>query len=222
MAPMPTVIFDLDGTLVDTAPDLTGALNFVLRAEGRVAVALAEVRHLVGLGARRLIERGLENSGGMLPESEIDRLLVSFLEFYSENLAVESRVFAGVAETLDEIAATGARMGICTNKPEGLSVRLIAEVGLARHFPVILGADSVARRKPDPGHLLETIARLGGDPDRSVMVGDSENDITTARAAGVPVIAVSFGYSMAAPEELGADAVIRDFRELPEVLARLA
>lgn len=222
MAPMPTVIFDLDGTLVDTAPDLTGALNFVLRAEGRAAVALGEVRHMVGLGGRRLIERGLEKSGGILPEVEIDRLLVSFLEFYSENLAVESRVFAGVAETLDEIAATGARMGICTNKPEGLSVRLIAEVGLARHFSVILGADSVARRKPDPGHLLETIARLGGDRAFSVMVGDSENDVATARAAGVPVIAVSFGYSMVAPEELGADAVIRDFRQLPEVLKSLA
>ena len=222
MAPLRTVIFDLDGTLVDTAPDLTAALNFVLRAEGRATVALGEVRHLVGHGARKLIERGLGTTGGMLPEAEIDRLLVSFLEFYSENLAVESRVFAGVAETLDEIAGAGAAMGICTNKPEGLSVRLIAEVGLARHFTVILGADSVARRKPDPGHLLKTIAHLGGDPDRSVMVGDSENDIATARAAGVKVIAVSFGYSMAAPEALGADAVIRDFRELPAVLARLA
>ncbi len=216
-----TIVFDLDGTLVDTAPDLTAALNHVLLSEGRPALPLAEVRNLVGHGARALIERGMGLNGPKPSEPDLQRMLKLFLSYYGENIANQSTLFPGVIETLDHFRAQQARLGVCTNKPTGLSHDLFSALDMHRHFEAILGSDSLAVRKPDPLHLLETIRQAGGDPARAVMVGDSATDIDTARAANIPVVAVSFGYSLTPVHELGADVVIDTFEALTEVLPPL-
>ena len=216
-----TIVFDLDGTLVDTAPDLTAALNHVLLSEGRPALPLAEVRNLVGHGARALIERGMGLNGPKPSEPDLQRMLKLFLSYYGENIANQSTLFPGVIETLDHFRAQQARLGVCTNKPTGLSHDLFSALDMHRHFEAILGSDSLPVRKPDPLHLLETIRQAGGDPARAVMVGDSATDIDTARAANIPVVAVSFGYSLTPVHELGADVVIDTFEALTEVLPPL-
>ncbi|MFQ5534402.1 MAG: phosphoglycolate phosphatase [Sphingomonadales bacterium] len=221
MARQDAIIFDLDGTLVDTAPDLTKALNHVLKSLGRDDVRENQVRHMVGLGGRKLLECGLAITGETPAASDIDALLARFLEYYSQNLSVFSTVFPGAIEILTELQDQGVKLGICTNKPIAFSHRLVHALGLGDFFPVILGSDSVKRRKPDPDHLWQTIDQLGASRARSVMVGDSENDVRTAKAARVPVVAVTFGYSHIAPEKLGADAIISDFHDLPAVLADL-
>jgi len=216
-----TIVFDLDGTLVDTAPDLTAALNHVLLSEGRPALPQAEVRNLVGHGARALIERGMNLNGPKPSEPDLQRMLKLFLGYYGENIANQSTLFPGVTETLEHFRAQQARLGVCTNKPTGLSRDLFTALDMHRHFDAILGSDSLAVRKPDPLHLTETIRQAGGDPARAVMVGDSATDIDTARAANIPVVAVSFGYSLTPVHELGADVVVDTFEALTEVLPRL-
>lgn len=216
-----TIVFDLDGTLVDTAPDLTAALNHVLESEGRPALAQAEVRNLVGHGARALIERGMSIDGYEPSEPHLQRMLKLFLSFYGENVANHSAIFPGVTATLDHFRTRRARLGVCTNKPTGLSKALLTELDMLGHFEAILGSDSLPVRKPDPLHLIETIRQAGGDPARAVMVGDSATDVDTARAANIPVVAVTFGYSATPVHELGADIVIDTFDALTEVLPRL-
>ena len=216
-----TIVFDLDGTLVDTAPDLTAALNHVLIHEGRPALPQAEVRNLVGHGARALIERGTSLDGPTPSEPELQRMLKLFLRFYGDNIANHSTLFPGVIETLEHFRAGQARLGICTNKPTGLTLALLAALNMQHHFEAILGSDSLSVRKPDPRHLLETILQAGGDPARAIMVGDSATDIDTAKAAAIPVVAVSFGYTQTPVRELGADVVIDKFNDLREVLPRL-
>lgn len=217
-----TIVFDLDGTLVDTAPDLCGALNWVLEREGRPLVPVEDVRHMVGEGARKLIERGLAASGPTPDAAEIEDHVVHFLDHYRRNLSAQSALFPGVEETLDALTGEGAQIAICTNKPEGLAVQLMDELGLGHRFPVILGGDSLPVRKPDPGHLLGTIQRMGAALSDTVFVGDSHVDVATARAARVPVIAVSFGYSLVDASQLGADTVIDRFSELIPALDHLA
>lgn len=214
-----TIIFDLDGTLVDTAPDLAAALNAVLTRAGRPAVPIDEVRHLVGRGARKLIERVLETSGTAPGPGEIDDFVAHFLEHYGANIATASRPFAAAEATVRRLAARGHKIGICTNKPEALSWKLMEALGLRDLFPVILGADSRPYRKPDPRHLLDTIAALGGGRENAVLIGDSDTDVKTARAAAVPVIVVSFGYTEIPAHELGADVVIDHFDELERAIS---
>lgn len=217
-----TIVFDLDGTLVDTAPDLGAALNHVLASEGRPPVPNTEVLHgMVGYGARALIERGMAASGALPPEREMQILLERFLSYYAANIANHSLPFPGVIETLAHFQSCDARLAVCTNKPAGLCRTLFAALDLGAYFPVILGGDSLQVRKPDPFHLLETIRQAGGDPGRAVMVGDSAADVDAARAAGVPVVAVSFGYTLTPVNTLGADVVIDRFHELIGVLPRL-
>jgi len=216
-----TIVFDLDGTLVDTAPDLTAALNHVLVNEGRQALPQAEVRNLVGHGARALIQRGMSIGSPPPPEPELQRMLKLFLDYYGENIANHSTLFPGVIETLNHFRTQQALLAVCTNKPTGLSNDLFTALAMHGHFEAILGSDSLAVRKPDPLHLLETIRQAGGDPARAVMVGDSATDIDTARAANIPVVAVSFGYTQTPVHELGADIVIDDFKALIDVLPRL-
>ena len=218
----PTIAFDLDGTLVDTAPDLLAALNFVLGEAGLAPVEEERLRSLVGGGARLMIERGLAMRGAPANEADVDRMLDDFLRFYEKHIADRSRPFPGAAETLDALAAEGARLIVVTNKIERYSVRLLETLGLARHFSVIAGPDTFGVRKPDPGHLLRAVERAGGARERTIMVGDSITDVNTARAAGVPVIAVSFGYRDGTVEELGADHVVDRLDEIPAALARLA
>jgi phosphoglycolate phosphatase len=216
-----TVVFDLDGTLIDTAPDLTAALNAVMVREGRAPVPLDEVRHMVGRGARVLIERAMAASGGAAEERDIKALIEHFLEHYDANIAVASRPFDGAEALVRRLAARGHRIGICTNKPEALSLKLMSALNLRDLFPVILGADSRPYRKPDPRHLLDTIADLGGRAGSAVLIGDSETDVATARAANVPVIVVSFGYTETPVHELGADAVVNHFDALEAAIRAL-
>lgn len=220
-AAFPTIVLDLDGTLVETAPDLCAALNHVLSTEGRPGLSVDQVRDLVGEGARRLIERGLAASGPEPDADEIEAHLPLFLEFYGANIANESAPFPGVRETLAALNAQGARLGICTNKPHALTCKLLRALNLETCFEAVLGGDSLAVRKPDPGHLLGVVEALGAERSGTVMVGDSPIDVACARAAGVPVVAVSYGYSRVAAADLGADLVIERFAELPAALARL-
>ena len=216
-----TVVFDLDGTLVDTAPDLIGTLNLMLADAGLPTVPPASARHLVGRGARHLLEHGFREAGADLSRERADALAERFVDLYLERIADESRPFEGVEAALDELAAAGARLAVCTNKLTGLSNALLDALGLASRFAAVLGPDAAARRKPDADHLLRTIERAGGDPARAVMVGDSETDVGAARNAGVPVIVVSFGYTEIPPQELGADVLIDRYADLPAATARL-
>lgn len=217
----PTVVFDLDGTLVDTAPDLVATLNAVLKQLGLAAIPYENARNFVGGGARMMIERGLGAQGRALPASEIDRLTTDFLAHYSAHSAEHSRVFPGVGAVLDELAAGGYRLAVCTNKFVRLAVPLLSALGLAGHFAAICGPETFGVSKPDPAILRGTIERAGGCLDQTVMIGDSATDIATARAAGVPVIAVDFGYTEIPVAELGPDAVVSAFSELPAAISAL-
>jgi phosphoglycolate phosphatase len=216
-----SVIFDLDGTLVDTAPDLTAALNAVLIRAGRSTVPLDEVRHMVGRGARALIERAMAETGPPADAAAMDDMFRHFLEHYEANISATSRPFAGAEAVVGRLSARGHLVGVCTNKPEGLSLKLLSELKLRDLFPVVLGADSRPYRKPDPRHLWDTISALGGRKESAVMIGDSDTDVNTAHAANVPVIAVSFGYTETPARDLGADIVIDHFDELEAALRKI-
>ena len=215
-----TVVFDLDGTLVDTAPDLCAALNHALRELGRPPVPAADVRHMVGHGARKLLERGLAASGDVSP-ALVEAGVAPFLGYYADHIADGSRPYPGVEVALDTLALAGCRLAICTNKPVALSRALVSALGWDGRFVANLGFDSVAAPKPDPGHLLAAIVAAGGQRETAAFVGDSITDTTTARAAGVPVIAVSFGFSDRPIAELGADGVIDHYDDLIPALQRL-
>jgi phosphoglycolate phosphatase len=210
-----TVVFDLDGTLVDTAPDLVETLNVVFAREGLPAVPFERARNLIGGGARMMIERGLQAEGRSCTPAEIDRLFRQFTQYYSAHIADRSRPFPALEAALDGMAADGARFAVCTNKLEALSVKLLDALNLSRHFVTVCGQDTFGLQKPDPQMLLKTIRQAGGDPKRAVMVGDSANDINVARAANVPVVAVDFGYTEIPVTEFNPDRVISRFDELP-------
>jgi phosphoglycolate phosphatase len=206
-----TIVFDLDGTLVDTAPDLTNALNDVLTRHGHAAVSAEAVRASVGLGARVMIEEALRRAG---VTDDVDGMLAEFLIHYETNIARESRPFPGAVAALEALASGGARLAVCTNKREYLSRRLLQALELEGYFSVIAGRDTFAVAKPDPGHLTGVVALAGGEPSRAVMVGDSAVDVRTAKAASVPVILVSFGYAASPLDGLDPDAMIDHFDAL--------
>ena len=214
----PTVVFDLDGTLVDSAPDLVATLNIVFARIGLPPVAYDAARNMVGGGARAMIVRGLKAEGRTLDVAEVDRLVSDFIDHYSVHIADRSRPFPGLEATLDALAARGCRFAVCTNKLEWLAVRLLDALALSERFAAICGGDTFGLQKPDPELLRRTIARAGGDADWAVMVGDSITDIATARGAGVPVVAVDYGYSQTPVTELGADRVISALSALPNAV----
>lgn len=216
--PFDLIVFDLDGTLVDTGPDLTAALNHVLVRKGRQTVTETAVRDMVGLGAARLLERGFNATGGGTPEL-VEEGLADFLSFYADNICVHSRPYAGVEEALDHLLDAGKRLAVCTNKPVGMSEALLDALGWTGRFAANLGGDSLEVRKPNPLHLQETIARAGGGA--AAFVGDSIVDVNTARAASVPIITVSFGFADRSASELGGDILIHHFDELVPALQRL-
>jgi phosphoglycolate phosphatase len=216
-----TLVFDLDGTLVDTAPDLIGALNATLAAEDLPPVELADANHLVGAGVRALVERGLKEHGAVVSPQRFEALMGIFLDHYTANIARLSRPFEGAVDALTAFAAEGARLAICTNKLEGLSLALLGQLGLDRHFAAICGGDTFGVPKPDPRHLLGTIARAGGEPRRAVMIGDSLTDLRAGREAHVPVVLVDFGYTDVPAAELGADAVVSHFRDVRQAVESL-
>jgi phosphoglycolate phosphatase len=217
----PTVIFDLDGTLIDSAPDLVATLNVIFARNGLAPVAYDTARNMVGGGARAMIGRGLEAEGRTLAAAEVDRLVADFIDYYGAHIADHSRPFPGLDAALDQLAAAGCRVAVCTNKLEWLSLRLLDAFALSQRFVAVCGADTFGLRKPDPELLRLTLARAGGSADRAVMVGDSINDVATARAAGIPVVAVDYGYTETPVDQLAPDRVISALSDLPDAVFEL-
>jgi len=215
----PTLVLDLDGTLVDTAGDLLATLNAILGKEGLPPLGLDEARDMIGYGARAMLEAGFA-AYDRAPGERLDQLFAAFIAHYSDHIAEESAPFPGALAALDRFSADGWRLAICTNKLEHLARRLLDEIGIVDRFAAIAGQDTFGVRKPDPRHLIETIRQAGGDPSSAVMVGDSELDIAAARAAGIPSVGVTFGYTSPIADH-GPDAVIGHFDELFEAAGRL-
>ena len=210
----PTIVYDLDGTLADTAEDLVATLNWLLAREGLAPMPVESAGSLVGAGARALIKRGFAASGKILDAQAMEALFADYLSYYSAHIMERSRLYPGVDKALGVFERAGWRQAVCTNKTESLAKLLIARLGIADRFAFICGQDTFGIGKPDAKPLLRTIAASGGANDRAVMVGDSGTDIMTARAANVPVIAVDFGYADVPVKELGPDRVISHFDEL--------
>jgi len=219
--PFAIVGFDLDGTLLDTHADLGEALNHALTRAGRSPVPTSAVRDLIGGGARLMLERGLAMTGGPLPEDEVRALHRELIAHYRENIAVHTALFPGGAAMLDALEERGARLAVVTNKLESLAVRLLDELGLSARLATIIGGDTLGpgRSKPEPDLLHEMVRRLGGG--RAAYVGDTTFDTGAARAAGLPCVAVSFGFNDVPVDALGADAVIDHYDELVPALERL-
>jgi len=216
----PLVIFDLDGTLIDTAPDLLTSLNHAIEPTGAAPVDMAAMNHLVGKGAKVMIARALELREVNVDTPTFEELFDRFLEFYAENMPGSSSPFPGLMTALDRLDSEMMPMAVCTNKMESMAVRLLELLSIRSRFSAVLGGDSCSTRKPDPGHISETIRRAGGHPDFAVMIGDSYNDIAAATNAGIPSIAVTFGYTDIPARELGADHVIDHFDQLTPDLVR--
>ncbi|MFN0263006.1 HAD family hydrolase [Tepidamorphus sp. 3E244] len=215
----PVAVFDLDGTLVDTLPDLAASLNVALEKEGLARVSQEDARRGVGHGARRMIEHALADRGVTPDRERIDRMHGAFLEHYTANIAVDSVPFPGAVAAMDALSARGIVLAVCTNKYEALARRLLGDLGLADRFAAIAGGDTFPASKPNPQHLTGTIqaAKCGA----AVMIGDSDADIGAAKAAGIPSVAVSFGYSTRPAAELGADRLIAHFDELEDAVVAL-
>ena len=214
-----TIVFDLDGTLIDTAPDLIDTLNLVLTGEGLPSVPFDTARQMIGGGARGMIERALAAEGRPAGRPELDRLFAAFIEHYAAHIADRSRPYPQLETTLDRLAAQGHRFAVCTNKLEWLSRRLLTALNLTERFVTICGQDTFGVMKPDPEVLRQTIRRAGGEPATAVMIGDSGTDVRTARAASVPVIAVDFGYTQVPIATLRPDRIISSYGELPDAIA---
>ncbi len=212
------VIFDLDGTLVDTAPDLMAATNHVLSLLKRRPITMPEVRTFVGRGARVLIERGVAATGDAIDEASLTYYHAEFLRHYEGHTADRSEIFPGAVTLLRRLADSGIKAGVCTNKPEGLSRQLLDALDLSRFIGAVIGPDTIGIAKPDAAPYLEAVRRLDVEPQHSLMVGDSEVDILTARAAGVPVIAVTFGYTAKPVAEYGPDYLVSHFDEIWDIL----
>ena len=216
-----TAVFDLDGTLVDSAADLVASTNRTL-AKFQLGAAPAELlRPVVNSGARAMIEAGLLHHGISKSAREVDDLLEAFLADYARHIAVHSRPYPGAVDALDRLKREGARLGVCTNKREHLARKLLAELKMDTLFHAIVGRDTLPVHKPDPGHLIGTVILADGDLGRCVMVGDSEIDIRTGKAAGIPVIGVGFGYSKEPIASLKPDAVLGHFDQLAAVIDAL-
>lgn len=216
--PFAVVAFDLDGTLADTAPDLTAALNHALGVLGRPPVPAEDVRHMVGHGARALLQKGLAATGEV-SEALLNQGFPIFLDHYGANIATHSRPFPGVEKALDDLAAAGVKLAICTNKLEGLARDFVSAIGWDGRFAAIVGGDTLPQRKPDPAPVLLAIAQAGGG--RAAFVGDSIADTGAARAAGIPCVAVTFGFSDRPAEQLGADVLIDHYDALIPALRQL-
>lgn len=216
-----TIVFDLDGTLIHSAPDVCRALNATLTKLGRREHSVTEVQGYLGWGAPILISKALAATGGALPEDQVSQITKDFLDFYAEHPIVDTVIFPGALEALRALKGGGFRLGICTNKPSVTAAPVLDQLGLNGYFEAVICGDQVAKKKPDGGHVLDTIQALGGNRESSVMIGDSENDIDAANHAGVSSIAVTFGYAHARPEDLGANALIDHFDELGPLIHKL-
>nr|WP_298098326.1 HAD family hydrolase [uncultured Shinella sp.] len=216
------VVFDLDGTLIDTAHDLVASLNHTIGLEGLAPVGYGDLTYLVGHGGQVMIKRAFSLRGRDITDGELERMLGVFVEHYAEAMPGVSVPYPGLVEAMDRLSGAGYRLAVCTNKMEGLARRLIDGLGLTARFAAITGGDTFAVRKPDAEHLLGTVRLAEADPKRTVMVGDSLNDILVARNVGVPSIGVPFGYSDVPVAELEPSHVVTHFDELtPDLIERL-
>ncbi len=216
--PPRAIVFDLDGTLVDSAPDLQVALNEVLNEAGWPSLDLDTVTSMMGDGVDKFVERGVSHAGGDLASGDLPDLIGRFLERYAQHPTRFTKPYPGVAETLSRMRQADYALGVCTNKNHDLSVTILREFGLDGYLGAVIGGDSLDKRKPDPEPLLATLAELGVQPSSAVMVGDSRNDVAVARRAGIPAIVVSYGYCPDGADRLGADITIDKFADLPDAL----
>jgi len=215
-----TIVFDLDGTLVDTAPDLAEATNYVLGTLGLPRVDELQIRPFVGHGALAMIDGAIKAHGRTLSERELHDLFEVFITYYGTHIADHSVPYPNVVATLEALRKDGATLAVCTNKIEQQARDVLSALKLDSYFAALTGRDSLGAYKPDPKHLTGTIARAGGRPDAAIMVGDSETDIRTAKAASIPIVAVTFGYSVDPVASFGPDVIIDDYRELPVALGK--
>lgn len=212
--PPRAIVFDLDGTLVDSAHDLHAALDRLLKAHGRRPLEFPEARSMIGDGARNLVARAFAATGLTVEGAELDACLGQFFDLYGQDIARGTRPYPGVLETLVELRRRGIRLGICTNKPSRMTYLLLKALDIGHFFDSVIGGDELPEKKPEPAHLLAVVARLGVTPAEALMVGDATQDFEAARRAGLPVVLVSYGYSRAPVAELGAERVIDRFEEL--------
>jgi phosphoglycolate phosphatase len=216
-----TIAFDLDGTLVDSAPDLVATLNILLAQEGIAPLPYEEARSFIGHGARRLLERGFAAQGQAVTAPAMEALFARFIDHYGAHSADLTRPYPGVVESLGRLKDAGARLCVCTNKLTGLSTPILDALDLTRFFDAVIGADAAPAPKPDPRHLICAVEAAGGRIDRAVMVGDASTDAGAARAAGVPLVLVSFGYTDIPVADLEPDILIDHFDELADACSRL-
>lgn len=215
------MLCDLDGTLIDSAPDLAEALSDMLAGAGRRRVGEDEVKAMVGDGVAVLVERGFAATGGLPGPEALDAHVARYIALYESRLTARTRLYPGALKALGVLAAQGWRLAICTNKPERASREIVAALGLGGLIEALAGGDTYPVKKPHPGHLLRLLETMGAAPGQAVMLGDSINDTAAARAAGIPAIAVSYGYGAIPAHELGAERVIDHLDDLPDALAGL-
>lgn len=213
--------FDLDGTLIDSAPDIAIAMNRLMAELGRPEIELPAIRRMIGDGAGTLVERALTAASVPHRAEELDIYLKRFLAHYEAEPVRLTRPYAGVLETLAALRAAGYRCAVCTNKPQRLTDIVIEVLGLAPYFGAILGADAVKNRKPHPDHLAAALTAIGATSAQAVMIGDSANDVAPARALAMPSIVMAYGYGRAPLSELGADLILDDFAKLPDALRKI-
>lgn len=219
MTTLPVLVFDFDGTLIESAPEIRSCLNRLMTEYGRSEVTLPQVERMIGQGVANLVERGFRETGG-IPD-DFETALAHFIDMYNNAPIDETPLYDGVPETLARLHDAGHVMAICTNKLYAPTMKILEGLRLARYFAVVTGGDTFAVRKPDPGHLLGVLERLGVAPAEAIMIGDSPNDIGCAIAAGVRSIAVGYGYTRVPPAELGANLLIERFGDLPDAISRL-
>ena len=215
------ICFDLDGTLIDTAPDLVAATNAVMRKADLPEIALQEVRAMIGLGAGALINKAAGAAGKTFEADELAQHVAFFLETYEQNLTGQSQPFDGVIEVLSQLEGQGAILSVCTNKPAHLAGPVLDAFDMAKYFKAVVGHGQAGANKPDGRHISYTVAASGGSLARAIMVGDSAADVQGARNAGVPVIVTSFGYTIEKASALGADAVFDHYREVPDLIEHI-
>jgi phosphoglycolate phosphatase len=220
MTALPALVFDFDGTLIESAPEIAHCLNELLTANGRREVTLTEVEGMIGNGVSKLVERGFLATGG-IPD-DLREQTARYVDLYNNAPVGKTPLYEGVLETLELLRGAGYRMAVCTNKLQRATVKILDGMNLSRFFAVVAGGDTFPVRKPDPGHLMGVLDQLGVTREGAIMIGDSVNDIGCARAAGVRSVAVTYGYSSVPHAELGADVLIDRFADLPDALARIA